>query len=199
MACDEVTLEGLTVPPDWLGRTLGSLDERWTRRTHHRPGASGGTWACEIYHGCSSCQEHLSLPCSLLTEANEIGALLGAGCFSNDPATFLRLYLILLSEFADQYGDRWPEAEARLRSEPLVDPCGNTYAVRVIDTKWLERNQGNRLSPEANGPGKALVLVPPMVNFLDETTDYFRTFVDGCLKVPDKIRQFESSHYMRCG
>jgi hypothetical protein len=244
MKCYEVVLDESTViPEDWLQQTARKLFERWTTRTGHRPEASYGTWACEIAKGCRTCREHLSLPCSLLAEANEVGGFLNSTCFCEEPTTFLRLYLVILSEFgsqleqaaklmglglskkprdvalwanrwakhrlqillqhhplmafADQYGDAWPEAERRFRIEPLVDACGNTQPVRIIDTRWLEQSHGSRMDPDANGPGHTIVLVPPLMGFLEETIEYFRNFVDACLRVPDKIRQFESSSYIR--
>jgi hypothetical protein len=191
------------------------------------------------------CNEHLSLPCSLLSEANEIASFLSVSCFADDPAIFLRLYLIILSEFvgqldqaaklmglglrkkprhvclwanrwakhrlrillqhhplmafADQYGDRWSEADARFRVEPLVDDCGNQLSVRIIDTRWLEQNQHSGLE-EANGPGRSIILVPPLSTFLDEVIQYFREFVDKCLEDPARIRRFESASFVRgCG
>lgn len=244
MKCDQVTLDDIAIPPDWLAQTAGKLFERWATVTGHRPGADRGTWACEIANGCRSCQEHLSLPCSLLAEANEIAAFLSVGCFSEDPATFLRLYLILLSEFdsqlnqaaqlmdlkvgkkprkvavwancwakhrlqillqhhplmafADQYGEAWSQARPRFGGEPLFDRCGNAQPVRIIDTAWLERWNGtHRMDPETNRPGRAIVLVPPMMGFLDEAITYFRSFVDACLSDVDRIRGFESAGFIR--
>jgi hypothetical protein len=244
MKCYEVVLDDTTViPEDWLRQTSHKLFEKWTTTTGHRPESNYGTWACEIANGCRTCHEHLSVPCSLLAEANEIGAFLSVPCFSDDPATFLRLYLIILSEFgsqleqtaklmdlkvgkkprdvalwanrwakhrlqiliqhhplmafADQYGDSWTEAERRFRIEPLVDRCGNAQPVRIIDTPWLERTHGSRMDPEANRPGRAIVLVPPLMGFLDETIAYFRGFVDACRGDVDKIRRFESSSFIR--
>jgi hypothetical protein len=244
MKCYEVVLDGdTTIPEDCLARTQSRLFDKWASTTKHHSGASDETWACEIYHGCRTCQEHLSLPCSLLAEANEIGTFQSAACFSDEPAAFFRLYLIVLSEFvgqleqaaqlmdlrlgkkprnvclwanrwakhrlqvllqhhplmafADQYGDRWAQAEPRFRSEPLFDPCGNSQPVRIIDTRWLEQNHGTHLNHEANGPGRAIILVPPMMTFLDETIIYFSAFVDKAIQIPDKIRQFESSSYVR--
>ena len=179
-----------------------------------------------------------------MSEANEIAAFLGVTCFTGDPAIFLRLYLIVLSEFvgqldqaaklmglglrkkpkhvcmwanrwakhrlqillqhhpamafADQYGGRWVEAERRLRSEPIEDGCGHRMSTRIIDTGWLERNHENCLSvAEANGPGQALIVVPPLQAFLDETMAYFREFVNKCLEDPGRIRRFESAHFVR--
>jgi hypothetical protein len=245
MACNQVYLDDPSEVSDgWLERTRENLLERWTTTTRHRPESSYGTWACEIATGCWTCNEHLSLPCSLLAEANEIAAFLSTTCFTSDPAIFLRLYLIILSEFvgqlgqasdlmnlklrkkpknvcmwanrwakhrlqillqhhplmafADQYGERWREAESRYRNEPLKDNCGNERSVRIIDTRWLERNYDDHLNvSEANGPAQALILVPPMETFLDETIAYFRTFVDKCLEDPDRIRRFESAHFVR--
>jgi hypothetical protein len=109
-----------------------------------------------------------------------------------------RLQILLqhhpLMAFADQYGDNWAEVEERLRTEPLTDPCGNSQPVRIIDPQWIEVNYGNRLSHDANAPGRALVVVPPLAVFLDETIGYFRDFVEACLKMPE----FESVAYVRC-
>lgn len=91
--------------PHWLDETRARLHSHWVQRTGHSPGANQGTWACELARGCRTCNEHLSLPCSLLSEANEIGAFLSVPCFSDRAETFLRLYLILLSEFVQQLSD----------------------------------------------------------------------------------------------
>lgn len=243
MPCDEVQDHVVPIIPDWLALTQSALFRKWSSTTRHQPGAAGETWACEIYHGCKTCNEHLSLPCSLLAEANEIGSFLKGACYSDIPAVFLRLYLILLSEFvgqlegaadlmglsvgkkprqvclwanrwgkhrmqillqhhplmafADQYGEKWTEVEQRFKTESLIDACGNTQPARIIDTKWLERHQGNVLSDEANSPGRAVILVPPTMSFLEETIQYFREFVDACLKVPETIRKFESASFLR--
>lgn len=244
MKCYEVVLDETTViPDDWLQQNARKLFERWASTTGHRPEAGNGTWACEIADGCRTGREHLSLPCSLLAEANEIGGFLSSTCFCEEPATFLRLYLIILSEFGsqleqtaklmnlglskkprdvalwanrwaqhrlqillqhhplmaftDQYGDAWPEAERRFRTELLFDPCGNSQPVRIIDTRWLEQSHGSRMDPDANGTGRGIVLVPPLMGFLDEVIDYFRSFVDACLRDTGKIRRFESSSYVR--
>jgi hypothetical protein len=245
MACYQVYLDDPSeIAADWLERTREKVLEKWTTTTRHRPESSHGTWACEIATGCRTCDEHLSLPCSLLSEANEIAAFLSTTCFTSDPAIFLRLYLIILSEFvgqlekianlmdlrlrtkpkrvcmwanrwakhrlqillqhhprmafADQYGERRVDAERRYRSQPLEDGCGRKIPTRIIDSGWLERNYDNRLSvSEANGPGQALILVPPMEIFLDEMMAYFREFVDKCLEDPGRVRRFESAHFVR--
>ena len=60
----------------WLEVTQAALYEHWGATTGHRPKANRSTWACEIAQGCRQCNEHLSLPCSLLAEANEVGLFL---------------------------------------------------------------------------------------------------------------------------
>lgn len=245
MTCYQVYLDDPSeIAADWLERAREKLLAKWTATTGHHSGSSHGTWACEIAAGCRTCNEHLSLPCSLLSEANEIAAFLGTTGFTGDPAIFFRLYLILLSEFtgqldqaadlmrlglrkkpklvcmwanrwakhrlqillqhhpvmvfADQYGERWGDAERRYRSQPLEDDCGGQIPTRVIDTAWLERNHEKQLSlAEANRPGQSLILVPPMETFLDETMRYFREFVDKCLQDPGRIRRFESARFVR--
>lgn len=240
MGCNEITFpDGPPPIENWLEVARSALYERWVSETGHEPGACDGTWACRIATGCRTCDEHLSLPCSLLAEANEIGVILSVSCYTDNPTTFYRLYLIVLSEFvaqieaiaklmklnitkrpddlrlwankwakhklmfllqhhpahvfADQYGDRWPEIEHDLRTQPLVDQCDNSRPVRLIDSKWL-RESGNA---DPNGPGAAVILFPPMMPFLDATIAYFSKFIDLCLADPDRIRQFESSHYVR--
>jgi hypothetical protein len=221
-ACYEVWDDQVPIAPDWLASTQKALFQKWSTTTGHRPGAGSGTWACEIASRCRTCQEHLSLPCSLLAEGNEIAAILKPGGYAEEPALFLRLYLFILSEFvaqlndtaglmnlkigkgpsavciwanrwgkhrlrillqhhpvmafADEYGPRWPGVEQRLRREPLTDRCGNTQPIRIIDTAWLMRHDADKLSAEANGPGRALILVPPMMDFLDCT---FRDFLSN--------------------
>ena len=100
--CDDGFPNNLVEIDDWLAVAQAALCEKWYRTTGHRRGASRGTWACEIANRCRSCREHLSLPCSLLAEANEIGAFLDTPCYTEAPLTFLRLYLIILSEFVNQ-------------------------------------------------------------------------------------------------
>lgn len=90
---------------DWVDKLRATLYERWVSTTGHSPDANNRTWACEIAFGCRHCNEHLSLPCSLLREANEIGLFLHATCFAARPDSFLRFYLILLSEFVNQLHD----------------------------------------------------------------------------------------------
>lgn len=96
---DPVEIEG------WLPLTQTALLDRWFNATGHRSNARFNTWACEIAHRCRTCNEHLSIPCSILREANEIGAFLESACYSEEPVVFLRLYLVLLSEFVNQLKD----------------------------------------------------------------------------------------------
>ena len=86
MKCYEVVLDDQAViPPDWLAKSSATLFEKWATTTGHRPDASHGTWACEIATGCRTCHQHLSLPCSLLMEANEIGAFLSMAVSPTTP------------------------------------------------------------------------------------------------------------------
>jgi hypothetical protein len=90
---------------EWLDTTRQKLHDAWVKKTGHRKGASNNTWACEIARGCRQCNEHLSLPCTLLQEANEIASFLSSGCFTDQPASFVRFYLMLLFEFTSQLSD----------------------------------------------------------------------------------------------
>jgi hypothetical protein len=243
--CIELRLDNYPFTSDnWLASTQSDLYNLWSEKTKHIPNATNGTWACEIARGCRTCREHLSLPCSLLSEANEVGSFLSVSGFSQEPSMFLRLYLIILSEFtsqieqigdlmkldigkkprllalwanrwakhrmqillqhhpmmsfADAYGERWSEVEEVIRHANFRDKCGNEIKANFLDTKWLEENVGKRLRHDPNGPGRSIILVPHMKNFLVEVIQYFRDFVDACLSVPDRIRRFESAHYSRC-
>ncbi|MBW3598882.1 MAG: hypothetical protein KY475_16610 [Planctomycetes bacterium] len=109
---------GIEDDRDWLDAVRVRLYETWTMATGHGPRSRGRSWACEIYHGCRSCNEHLSVPCSLAREANEIGAFLGNQCYTDDPTQFARLYLILLSEFVGQLKDVAGLLEIRLAKPP---------------------------------------------------------------------------------
>lgn len=102
----------------WLEDTQKALYDRWTSTTGHRRGASSGTWACEIARRCRTCNEHLSIPCSLLQEANEIAQFLKAPCYADAPETFFRLYLIILSEFVGQLKDVAGLIGVRIGSPP---------------------------------------------------------------------------------
>lgn len=241
MSCYDSNLTNVADSSNWLKNVQKLLFKKWSSSTHHKAGASHGTWACEIYHGCSTCNEHLSLPCSLLEEANEIAVLLESDSLTKYPSTYFRLYLLILSEFVAQleqsasliklkvskkprhvslWANRWAKhklqillqhhpvmlfadafdcSDSELRKElsnkPMIDKCGNEMKLRIIDNDWLESNHGIRLNNDANGPGRAVILVPQLMSFLDETIEYYRSFVDACLKVPEKIREYESSCY----
>jgi hypothetical protein len=71
----------------------------------------------------------------------------------------------------------------------------------IINTDWLCDVAGGK-RPDlglANGRSKAVIVVPPMAEFLDETIAYFRAFIDAALKVPDRVRTFMSEHAaVRC-
>jgi hypothetical protein len=224
----------------WLEETRRELFEHWTSTTGHRAGATARTWACEIALGCRTCNEHLSLPCSLLREANEIGVFLQESSFTKDKWMFLRLYLILLSEFADQLQDISGLLELRLAKPPsltslwannwakhrlkflvqhhpdliladeyedwsemgkelpvLLYPCANGIELptHIIDTNWLRSVKTDGKRPDlamANGVHKAVIVVPPLRDFLVEVISYYRAFVDAAKVARVAVRLFES-------
>lgn len=103
MRCDQLTLKEHPEVDGWLPALQDHLFRRWTTTTRHTlAGTSGWSWACEIAGACRACNEHLSLPCSLAAEGNAIASFLSARCYADDPTAFLRLYLIVLSEFCGQ-------------------------------------------------------------------------------------------------
>jgi hypothetical protein len=230
---------------DWLRLTREQLSQKWSNTTRHRPDASYGTWACEIATGCRTCNEHLSIPCSLLEEANEIGAFLSTQCYSENPSMFLRLYLIILSEFVGQLQDvagligvrvkkpppsvvvwanRWAKHKLHFMvqhhpefvfadsfQEPhasvvdavshgtAIDECGRSHPFTVIDYKWFCEAKGEPDLNRANDERQVVVVVPPLMTFLDDTIRYFREFIDACLGSPELVRKFQSEHFtVRC-
>ena len=88
----------------WFDDCQRQLYERWGE-IGHGGNVRRGRWACEIYGHCKTCHEHLSLPCSLAREADEIGLFLKSPRYGDNPIIFLRLYLILLSEFCGGLSD----------------------------------------------------------------------------------------------
>lgn len=113
----------------WLPLTQAALFERWFKTTGHRSNARFNTWACEIANRCRTCDEHLSIPCSILREANEIGTFLESACYSDEPAGFLRLYLVLLSEFVNQLKDLSRLVKIKVEKPPkLVVVWANRWA-----------------------------------------------------------------------
>lgn len=84
----------------WFGETQKTLYKHWTKTTRHNQNSSGGGWACEIYHKCATYNEHLSIPCSLATEATEISIFLKKDWADSEGLVWFRTYLFLLSEFA---------------------------------------------------------------------------------------------------
>ena len=129
MACYDTMIDGEPIIEGWLDLTQASLFESWHKRTGHKPSATNATWACEIARSCRTCNEHLSLPCSLLAEANEIGCFLEQSSYSEEPATFLRLLLILLSEFTGQLRDVGGMLKLQTSKPPkLLSVWGNNWA-----------------------------------------------------------------------
>jgi hypothetical protein len=99
--------------------------------------------------------------------------------------------------FADKYRDKWREYASRLTTEPFVDRCGNEFPALIIDTDWLEKHDSKRKIDdldEANGPARAVILVPPFRGFLDQAIGYFDEFVSACLSESEKIKRLESKH-----
>lgn len=226
---------------DWFRACRDRLYHRWDSTTGHGGTRCSGRWACEIYSHCRTCDEHLSLPCSLAAEAEEIGLFLKSPDFSDRPVTFLRLFLILLSEFtgglcdvagligvklgkppkdvsvwcnrfakhrlnilvqhhplyvfADSYGEAWKAFEPMLPTKCLVDRCGNRRKLALIDYSWLTDSPRASDLTLANADAQAVIVVPPLIQFLDSTMDYFREFVDACVENSELVKRFESAHF----
>src|ERR1044072_2134834 len=99
-AMSELTLSGEPAEiPDWFTKTRLQLFESWTKTTRHGLKRPTNGWACEIGYGCRTCTDHLSIPCSLATEAHEIAVLLNKEWGEEEFPVFFRFYLVALSEF----------------------------------------------------------------------------------------------------
>jgi hypothetical protein len=241
---DIVGVIGEHFSDNWFELALTSAHDRWKSTTGHDPEKCDNAWAAEIAKHCQRRGEHLSLPCSLIREGNEIICFLNSVSSTIEPSVFFRLYLILLSEFcgqlkdisgvlrfefpktpslvsiwsqrwakhrlrilvqhhpltlfADQYGQRWQEVEVLARGDVYRTENETDVPIIAIDTDWFRSNPGRRPGFEqANTGGQAIVFMPHMLSFLDETIDYYRAFIDKCIAAPEKVRQFESIHYRR--
>ena len=228
--------------PDWFAPTRRRLYDKWATITGHGVVAGPHRWACEIYHGCQTCNEHLSIPCSLAREAFLVAQFLNKDWADDEMLLFLKNYLITLDEFgsdlesvaktlgvscprkppdlvsawcnnfakhhlclliqhhpiyimADSVGDQWPAFAAALPTSRFVDRCGNSRPLEIIDRKWFGRDRA-RDAVSANGERQTVVVVPPLMDFLDETITYFRAFVDACNAESELVKKFESQHFV---
>ncbi|QDU29571.1 hypothetical protein ETAA8_46850 [Anatilimnocola aggregata] len=117
----ELTLSGEPAEvPDWFTKTRLHLLETWTKTTRHGLKRPTNGWACEIGYGCRTCTDHLSIPCSLATEAHEIAVLLNKEWIEEEFPVFFRFYLVALSEFV-----RNLESVAKMLGLKIPGPPGN--------------------------------------------------------------------------
>jgi hypothetical protein len=228
----------------WFDKLRISLFEVWTSKTGHGLTGPINGWACEIGRGCRSCSDHLSIPCSLATEAHEIAVFLNKPWDQAEFILFFRLYLVILSEFvcnlegiakkvgveigsppvnvrawannyakhrqcillqhhpfvveADAFGPDWPKMETALQKKEYMDGCGVIHSLEIIDQNWFGSERKHD-TIGANSNRQAVIVIPPLMGFLEDTMTYFRSLVDACGKQPDLVKQFESAHYSaRC-
>ena len=228
----------------WLERTRKTLFDTWVARTRHGLAMPTNGWACEIGYGCQTCSDHLSIPCSLATEAHEIAVFLNKPWNEDEFPLFFRLYLVILSEFvrnleevgdligvqigkpptnvcawannfakhrlciliqhhpdmvaADAYGPGWTQFETELESAEYEDRCGKRRPIQVIDQRWFS-GERKKDTAGANSQRQAVIVIPPLMDFLESTMNYFRSVVDACRSQPERVKKFESEHYLaRC-
>lgn len=99
---------------------------------------------------------------------------------------------------ADAYGPAWPEFEKRLPTAVFTDQCGTRRPIQIIDQKWFNGNR-SKDTAGANARPQAIIVVPPLMEFLQSTMVYFRAVVDECCSAPERVKQFESEHFAtRC-
>lgn len=102
MSASDMVLEG--EPPEierWFETSVARLHEHWSKATGHSGECRDvrRRLACEILSRCGTGDRHLSVGCSVGSEADEIGQFLMHPWSSGNPLLFFRLYLIILSEF----------------------------------------------------------------------------------------------------
>ncbi len=115
----------------WLSVTREKLAEHWSCETGHVPipGFPRNPWSRELADACELVEGHLSLPCSLKTQANQIGLFLLSNGFDGDPVLFFKLYVMLLGEFAGQLRDVAGLMELTLAKPPkCVSVWANCWA-----------------------------------------------------------------------
>ena len=84
----------------WFKAIREDLLNEWQTKTIVTvPAGDVETLACSIHQAANKATGHLSLACSLQTEAEQIEKLLTTTCFDDDPVLFFRLLLFLLDEF----------------------------------------------------------------------------------------------------
>ena len=84
----------------WFKSLRENLLNEWQTKTVVASSAGDvETMACSILQAVKRATGHLSLACSLQSEAEQIEKLLNTTCFDDDPVVFFRLLLFLLDEF----------------------------------------------------------------------------------------------------
>jgi hypothetical protein len=87
----------------WFAAVRSRLLNEWQTKTVVSSGKGDvESLACSILQAVNISTGHLSLACSLQSEAAQIEKLLNTICFDDDPVLFFRLFLFLLDEFTDR-------------------------------------------------------------------------------------------------
>jgi hypothetical protein len=112
----------------WFESLIAKLRGKWAK-TGHTGKRPSSRWACEIFNKCSTCNEHVSIACSLSGEANNIGLFLGKSWDAAEFSLFSQLYLIMLCEFIRNLEGISKTIEVDLPSPPKrVLIWGNSFA-----------------------------------------------------------------------
>src|SRR5437879_1330784 len=92
----------------WFASIRQNLLSEWqTKTVVASPGRDIESLACSILQAVNNSVGHLSLACSLQSEAHQIETLLNRTCFDNDPVLFFRVLLFLFHEFTARMKDRY--------------------------------------------------------------------------------------------
>lgn len=101
--------------------------------------------------------------------------------------------------FADELGTDWAVCQRDKHALVLAAQDGTSISPPIIDTEWLCSNSSCTDPTRANFETPPIVIVPPLVEFLQETMRYFRGFIDNALADPCRIRMFEGGHFHGLG
>jgi len=86
---------------EWFPPSRAALAQLWHSRTTMTRDGSTQQIVCSLLDVACNTSGHLSLPCAIADEADQIQAFLNSHCFDDRPQLFFRLLLILLDEFTE--------------------------------------------------------------------------------------------------
>jgi hypothetical protein len=220
---DDVILPGDLA---WLRDTRTDLHNTW--RTKGRYVAKDGRnlpLSCRLADAANpNLQGHLSLPCSVGQDADEIEAFLGSVAYDGYPVAFLRFYLFLLDEFGRALDDAYHRIDANKSLPGTLTELSvwtNNYAKHRVDFLvqhhpkylFLDNPKAAALVPKLPCPDilvidlrkphevvahrypHAVLMVPKLRAFLDPLLRYYAKFVEHAEQEVANLQKFHSPHH----